>query len=246
MISCDQYGFLAGRSAELQLLSCIDSWTRALDSNLCTGIVYIDYARAFDSVCHAKLLYKLDNVYGIAGNVLRWLHSFLQCRAQRVRVGSAFSESEPVLSGIPQGSCIGPILFILYINKVAELFGPAILVRLYADGIKLFLSYRQFIKRMVLQNSLSMLLHWSDVWQLLIRVVKCAVLQLGNLVPEDYVIGSESLQSAKSVPDLGVLVDSKLSFVQHVSAIVRKAYYSMSVLFKCFLPDMCYTDSVGK
>ncbi len=100
LISDDQYGFLAGRFAELQLISCIDSWMQALDSNLCTDIAYIDKARAFDSACHSKLLYKLENAYGIVGKVLSWLHSFLCGQMQCVRVGSAVSESEPVLSGV--------------------------------------------------------------------------------------------------------------------------------------------------
>ncbi len=237
VISEEQFGFRKGRSTELQLLTCINKWSSAIDKGFHTDVVYIDFARAFDSVCHSKLLYKLEYGYGITGNVLAWIRCFLDNRTQCVRVGTCCSEYKSVLSGVPQGSVIGPILFILYVNDIPDSIPPAITIKLFADDVKLFLSYRAATERSVLQTCINMLCAWSHIWQLLIRVAKCAVLTLGKTEPAVYSIDDQELPLVETVTDLGVLVDSRLSFAQHVSVLVRKANYSVSVLFQCFLTN---------
>ena len=104
LITDAQYGFVKGRSTELQLLHNSKMWTNAIDSNKFVDTVYIDFAKAFDTVPHRKLLYKLSK-YGISGNILQWFSSFLSNRRQRVKIGDVYSSYSHVSSGVPQGSC---------------------------------------------------------------------------------------------------------------------------------------------
>ena len=94
-------------------------WINAIDSNKFVDTVYIDFSKAFDTVSHRKLLHKLTN-YGISGNILQWFSSFLCDRKQRVKIGDVYSSYASVSSGVPQGSCTGPLPFILYANDLPD------------------------------------------------------------------------------------------------------------------------------
>ncbi len=234
LISDQQFGFLKRRSTELQLLSCIEQWTKSLDEGLLTDIIYIDFAKAFDTVCHVKLVHKLEHAYGIGGSILAWIKSFLHGRQQRVKVGMAYSEYKPVMSGVPQGSVIGPVLFILYVNDIVECISPEVSLKMFADDIKLYMCYKYAYERVILQSNLHYLGKWSTSNQLVIQCCKCAVMYLGNSEPESYVINEQHVPNTKTMSDLGVLVDPTLSFSEHISKSVGKAYRSLAVLFKCF------------
>ena len=104
LITSAQYGFIKGRSTELQLLNCSCDCVNAIDTKLFADTVYIDLAKAFDTVSHNKLLYKLHK-YGITGDILQWFSSYLDNRKQRVKLGNTFSSYADVTSGVPQGSC---------------------------------------------------------------------------------------------------------------------------------------------
>ncbi len=237
LISDEQFGFLKRRSTELQLLLCVDAWSKSLDENRSIDTVYIDLAKAFDTVCHSKLLYKLEYAFGIRGNVLQWISSFLNGRLQRVKVGTAASEYKPVLSSVPQGSVLGPLLFLLYVNDVAAVLPLEVCLKMFADDIKLFLSYRHAQERRVLQDSLCTLSLWCSDNQLVIQCPKCASMTLGHAQPESYDIAGQPIVIVDTMLDLGISVDISLSFRAHISSIVRKAYKSLSVLFKGFCTD---------
>ena len=121
IITSLQHGFLPGRSFQSNLLIMLNCLTEAIDRGIITDVIYLDFAKASDSVPHNRLIYKLSK-YGITGNLLHWISDFLSKRRHCVRVNSALSEWESVISGVPQGSILGLMLFIFYINNLpAEL-----------------------------------------------------------------------------------------------------------------------------
>ena len=136
MISHLHHGFLSGRSCITQLLSTLHSIGQLLDKNIQSDILFLDFAKAFDSVDHSILLEKLK-AYGISGNLHRWFTNYLQGRTQRVVIEGASSKWSPVTSGVPQGSILGPMLFLLFINDIPDVLSEGDSMSLYADDAKL-------------------------------------------------------------------------------------------------------------
>ncbi len=235
LLSTEQFGFVKRRSAELQLLSCVDIWSQSLDTNLCTDVILLDLAKAFDSVSHPKLLYILEQ-YGICGAVLHWVKAWLCGRMQRVKVGTEYSGYRPVVSGVPQGTVSGPLLFILYVNGLVDVLSPEVTVKQFADDITLFLQFRFSYERSVLQNNLLNVVGWTSDWQLRVQPAKSTVMTIGKCgEPAVYSIGDDVLPCASSIVNLGVTIDANLSFKQHVSTIVCKAHCSLALIFRAFL-----------
>ena len=137
LISKRQHGFLSKHSTSTNLLESTYDWTLALDSRKPVDIVYIDFSRAFDSVVHSKLLYKLNSI-GITGKLLSWISSFLSDRTQCTVVEGYRSSITKVISGVVQGSCIGPVLFVIFVNEVIDILGHSSVCSMYADDIKIY------------------------------------------------------------------------------------------------------------
>ena len=135
LFSKHQHGFMKGRSCITQLLSAIEAWTEALDDGQCIDTIYFDFKKAFDTVPHQRLAAKLKK-YGTSKQIYNWIVDFLKNRKQRVLVNGSPSDWSDVISGVPQGSVLGPILFILYINDLPECVNSSI--KLFADDTKIY------------------------------------------------------------------------------------------------------------
>ena len=158
-----QHGFQSGLSCESQLIETVHDWMTALDNKTQIDAILLDFAKAFDKVPHKRLLSKLTS-YGITGNTHNWITSFLSNRKQRVSVNGALSDITDVTSGVPQGSVMGPILFLLYINDINENVQSSI--RLFADDSIIYRKINSNIDHQILQTDLAELEKWSDKWQM--------------------------------------------------------------------------------
>jgi len=176
--------------------------TNCLDLGYPVDVRYLDLLKAFDKVRHGRLLLKLE-AHGISGNVLRWIENRLCGRKQKVMLGRQVSDWSEVLNGVPQGSVLGPILFVLYINDIDECINSKILK--FADDTKISTTCRT-VNSLEAIDSLRADLHnlvlWSVDWQMLFNIDKCKVMHLAYNNPVHYVMGTSQLQAATEERDL--------------------------------------------
>ena len=174
-----------------------------------------------------RLLEKIKS-YGVCSELYNWIKDFLVGRTQRVGVNGCFSNWSEVTSGVPQGSCLGPILFVIFINDLPNVVDS--LCQMYADDTKVFSDASSQQLRDQLQTDLNNLVEWVDKWQMKFNAGKCHVLHLGHgNVNQNYYMKDQNstdmqqLDSTQEEKDLGVLVDNELSFAKHIAAQVSKA-----------------------
>ena len=166
LYSPHQHGFRKGRSFSTQLLEGTEDWTKLLDEDNSVDCIYLDYKKAFDSVPHQRLMIKL-HAYGIRGKLWKWIIAYLSNRQQQVVINGIASESTDVMSGIPQGSILGPELFLIFINDLPEsIKSPDGAVKLFADDTKLYSVVNNTTEHAALQEDLERLNKWAETWQL--------------------------------------------------------------------------------
>jgi len=226
LLTACQHGFIKGRSCITQLLATLDHWTEVMDRDGDVDAIYLDFSKCFDSVPHERLLLKIQK-YGIQGKLWSWIADFLRGRKQQVSIEGCQSILSMVLSGIPQGSVLGPLLFIIFVNEMPELVHSSILM--FADDTKVFTEIRNEEDATKLQEDLTALQEWSQIWQLRFNPDKCHVLHLGsNNQKYKYNMNKSTdeqttLQETLLEKDLGVLIDPTLTFSSHCEAQVGKA-----------------------
>ena len=232
-INKEQFGFMKRRSTLTQLLECLNIWTQSLDKGIPMDVIYLDVSKAFDTVNHQKLISKLD-FYGIRSKWLDWIKAFLSHRSQKVRVDNSLSSVSDVLSGVPQGSVLGPLLFILYINDVVSVVQNSN-IRLYADDGKIFFSVGSDEDFQALSDDINSVYHWLKSAQLSLALHKCEVLHLGYSNPHRPV-GTDGnvFKPVKIVKDLGVYLSDDLRSSYHIDKIVAAAYSRTNCIFRTF------------
>ena len=168
-------------------------------------VVVMDFAKAFDKVAHNRLLYKLSS-YGVKGNTLGWIGSFLSGRSQQVVLEGKSSSSAPVLSGVQQGSVLGPVLFLIYINNLPEYVSNST-VRLFADDTLLYLTIHNSSDCIKLQEDLNNLERWELDWQMSFHPEKCEVIHITTKkkpIIHKYTLHGHTLSSVPKIKYLGV------------------------------------------
>ena len=232
LISDCQHGFVRGKSCTSQLLFVLYRIAKNLDMGLQTDILYLDIAKAFDTVDH-KLLHKLHQ-FGITNKILNWFTSYLTGRQQRVLVHDATSDSLTVTSGVPQESILGPLLFLIYMNDLpSSVSSPSVDVSLFADDTKCFSIIQAPRDAHILNTELNNVEKWAYSGRLKFNTQKCTVLSVTrkrNPIVAEYVINGRPLQHVCQQKDLGVTVSSDLTWSYHIHEQITKANRMLGML----------------
>ena len=181
LLTPHQHGFVQRKSCQTNLLEAFEDWTSILDDECNLDVIFLDYRKAFDTVPHKRLLRKLYG-YGIKGKVLAWIRNFLADRLQKVVVGNSSSKWGKVVSGVPQGSVLGPTLFSMYVNDLPSMVCSTL--KMFADDTKLYRKIQDSGDIQAIQEDLKKLGDWSDRWLLRFNLEKCTVMHCGSSNPK--------------------------------------------------------------
>ena len=252
-----QHGFTAKKSTVSNLLEALNIWSEALSHHLPVDIIYLDLEKAFDKVPHGRLIQQLKR-YGIEGSLLMWIEDFLSNRKQSVKVNGKTSDEQDVTSGVPQGSVLGPVLFLIYVSDISGLVNN--FVSLFADDTKLF-SYlleeaahdnEDEHTAESIQEDINTIAHWSEKMLMSFNIDKCHSLHLGSnnnryqyTLPKQtntktsrnstsYSYTFHNLAQVTEEKDLGVVVDDKLNFYSHIEEKVKKANQMLGIIKSTF------------
>ena len=225
-----QHGFREKRSCETQLIMLVDELAKNMQAKKQTDLILLDFSKAFDKVAHEKLLLKL-HFYGIRGNTLNWIKDFLDNRSQSVLLNGSNSDSIPVSSGVPQGSVLGPILFLAYINDLPDQVKSR--VRLFADDTAMYLALDKQGDSDILQKDLESLEKWEKLWDMSFNPSKCQVIHVTRSKSPSqtiYYLHGCALESVSSAKYLGVTVSEDLSWSDHINNITKKANQTLGFI----------------
>ena len=181
-----------------------------MQDGLQTDVCVLDFSKAFDKVGHQRLVEKLK-WYGIQGNVNHWIADFLKNRTQSVVIEGVSSSKVPVISGVPQGSVLGPCLFLYYINDIAEQLTST--TRLFADDTMIYMAVKGENDAKLLQADLNKLTDWEDKWMMQFHPDKCEVISITrkkNPIITNYTLHGHQLQHVNSMKYLGLTVSNDL------------------------------------
>ena len=223
LFSQNQHGFRKHLSCETQLIMLFQDILASVDGRNGVDLAFIDFSKAFDKVPHKHLMNKLE-AYNLDKGVLRWIRGFLSNRTQKVIMDNSYSDEVAVTSGVPQGSVLGPILFLLYVNDLPDKMRCKI--RMYADDVVLYTDVKSNEEfHLKLQADLNELSRWCSVWKMSINVTKCAIMRISKsksaVVPR-YWLNDLEVPVVQHFKYLGVNISSNCSWQQHIRHVVSK------------------------
>ncbi len=229
-----QHGFLAQKSCTTNMVNFCDSLALSLNDNIISHVIYFDFAKAFDSVNHDILLHKLKFCYNVDGTLLKFLLNYLKGRFQRVAIGNELSSTLSVNSGVPQGSILGPLLFVLFINDMPLGLSDGTNLALYADDTKIWRKIFNQCDNDILQNDINYLNDWAIKNKMKFHFDKCKVLSISRsqppLSPFIYNLGTVPLKYTDCEKDLGVDITPKLLWNSQCDRIYSKACQQLGIV----------------
>ena len=232
-----QHGFVNRKSCLTNLLETMEDITKWQDLGIPVDEIYLDFAKAFDKVPHQRLLFKLKKL-GINDTLLTWIESFLSSRRQSVKVRNSLSDPTLVTSGVPQGSVLGPLLFIAYISDLPSIITSS--SKIFADDTKLYRKIESINDSEQLQQDLDSLSEWCITWGMVFNTSKCVVMHYGkdnhNYL---YHIQGKLLDPCSTYKDLGVMISSNLKPEEQISRCIAKANCMVGMIRRTFT----YIDS---
>jgi hypothetical protein len=225
-----QHGFRQGRSCETQLAGLINDLAHSLDKKGQTDMIILDFSKAFDTVPHKRLLYKLKHA-GVNTNLLKWIEIFLTARHQQVLLEGETSSETPVTSGVPQGTVLGPLLFLIYINDLPLVVSSN--VRLFADDAIVYREIKDHEDSLSLQHDLDALREWEKTWQMSFNAAKCHTMHVSHKQKPliyNYKMGDHPLTAVDHHPYLGVELSKDLNWSTHINQTSNKANKILGLL----------------
>ena len=231
-LKLSQHGFTRNRSCLTNLLEFFEFVLDKLDTGLPVDVIYFDFAKAFDKVSHSKLVSKLED-FGISGKILNWIKGWLSDRYQRVVINGQVSNWEKVLSGVPQGSVLGPLLFLLFVDDMDDSLMSGCLK--FADDTKIFRQVGSENDLSAIQEDIDKLGKWGKDWDMTFNVDKCKVLHLGNRNKDmKYTLYNSEITTVNKEKDLGVIVDNKFKFDEQCNIAARKGNQILGIIKRNF------------
>ena len=215
------------------MVGLCDSLALSLNDNIHTDVIYFDFAKAFDSVNHDIILSKLKYKFNVDGRLLKFIANYLKDRQQRVIIGNEISSPKCAMSGVPQGSILGPLLFVLFINDLPSGLSPGTQLSMYADDTKIWRSIHTEYDNCCLQKDIDYLHDWSIRNKMKFHPDKCKVLAVTNNLPSllsvlpftqfVYSLGDSFLEYVESEKDLGVTVTCDLDWAEQCRRVLSMA-----------------------
>ena len=239
LISNQQHGFVRGRSCQTNIMLCLEKWTGILDEGMSVDVAYFDYAKAFDKVSHRLLKLKLKS-YGIEGKLFGWIEAWLGERRQRVVVGDAKSPWLEVVSGTTQGTVLGFLLFLIFINDLPKKCGQEdeAQIMLLADDTKTYEKVeegKELESQKHLQERIDNISNWAEEWKMEINAAKSKIMHLGKNNPcLPYSVNGTEIQTVTSEKDIGFWITDDLSTKTHVQKARGKALGEISRIRRNF------------
>ena len=222
--------FRSKLSCETQLTEFFNDVVKNMQSGAPTDVIVMDFSKAFDKVSHQKLAWKLHRC-GIGGKTNNWIQSFLRDREQSVVVNGETSTPAAVDSGVPQGSVLGPSLFLFYINDIPDNITST--VRLFADDTIVYIALKPTSNNTILQADLDHLATWEKEWKMEFHPDKCQVIPITRnkkKIINKYVLNGHTLESTSDAKYLGVTLTSDLKWNTHINNITSKANRTLGFL----------------
>jgi len=234
LIKPSQHGFVKHRSCQTNLLEFMEIVTEAVDQGDAVDLVYLDFSKAFDKVSHQKLILKLKS-HGISGSVLKWIEAWLSGRRQRVVINGKSSGWTLVESEVPQGSVLGPLGFIVYINDVDKCAINITTIKKFADDTKAANKIKDDQDRMNLQQALDKLVKWAEEWDMQFNINKCKVMHLGKHNQKyKYSMNGVDIKSVEEETDVGIKLANNLKPGLQCEAAAGKAKFVLSQVSRSF------------
>ncbi|KAL8621525.1 hypothetical protein ACOMHN_026197 [Nucella lapillus] len=221
------HGFRSGYSCDTQLLLTSHDLLQSYDRQRQVDVAILDFSKAFDTVPHKRLLHKLKS-YGFRGSLHTWITNFLVHRKMSVVIEGDSSEETTVDSGVPQGTCFGPLLFLCHINDLPDTVKSQ--VRLFADDCLLYREINSFQDHLQLQNDLCQLETWASDWGMNFNPKKCFILGIQQSSNFIYTLCNTPLQHVSSNPYLGILFSNDLKWSTHIASTTKKASSTLGFL----------------
>lgn len=232
ILCTNQHGFRRGASCNTQLITALHQILQLVDNGNLVQVAALDFAKAFDKVSHSILIEKLHK-FNIPLQLVNWIENFLTGRQQQVVMDGTVSNMHEVRSGVPQGTVLGPSLFLFYINDIVDNIGSGI--RLFADDIIIYSIVKDETDIKKFQEDISKLEDWANKSDMSFNVKKCNIMYMGknrniNIEDINYTLNQQVIKRVESIKYLGVVLTSNLKWESHINAVVNKAMRTLGLI----------------